>query len=209
MGIQPDILIARSENPLDKRIIDRFAMFCNMKSEDIISNPDVNSVYEIPLTLYKQNVHNLILSKLSLKKSKTNITEWLDAEEVERKGVKIIGKPDGIIVPIGWGERGAEGMITAAGYARKNKIPYLGLCYGLQHAVISFARDVLKLKNANTTENDKKTKYPVIDLIPSQKQVMKNRAYGGTMRLGAWDAKVQKDTKTYFIYKKYKAFRNE
>ncbi len=266
MGIQPDILIARSENPLDKRRIDRFAMFCNMKSEDIISNPDVNSVYEIPLTLYKQNVHNLILSKLSLKKSKTNIsewnrlvkkikskknnkirisivgkyfgtgeyklkdsyaalfdaidhaswecntevlTEWIDAEEVEKKGMKVIGNPDGIIVPIGWGERGAEGMITAAGYARKNKIPYLGLCYGLQHAVISFARDVLKLKNANTTENDKKTKYPVIDLIPSQKQIIKKRAYGGTMRLGAWDAKVLIESKTYSIYKNYKAFRNE
>ncbi|MDP3974548.1 MAG: CTP synthase (glutamine hydrolyzing) [bacterium] len=266
MGIQPDILIARSENPLDKRRIDRFAMFCNMESDDIISNPDVNSVYEIPLTLYKQNVHNLILSKLSLKKSKTNIsdwdtlvkkikrkknnkiriaivgkyfgtgeyklkdsyaalfdaidhaswecntevlTEWIDAEEVEKKGIKVIGNPDGIIVPIGWGERGAEGMITTAGYARKNKIPYLGLCYGLQHAVISFARDVLKLKDANTTENNQKTKHPVIDLIPSQKQIMKNRAYGGTMRLGAWDAKVQINTKTYGIYKKYKAFKIE
>ncbi len=263
MGIQPDILIARSERPLDKRRIDRFAMFCNMSSEDIISSHNVESVYEIPLNLYRQNVHKLIQSKLSLKFKKPNLkpwedlikkiksekkfsikiaivgkyfgtgeyqlkdsyaalfdaldhaswynntvveTEWIDAEEVEKKGFRVIGKPDGIIVPIGWGERGAEGMITTAGFARENKIPYLGLCYGMQLAVISFARDILNLKDANTTENDKKTKHPVIDIMPAQRKFMKNRAYGGTMRLGAWEAKVSKNTKTYLIYTKYNAF---
>ena len=134
-------------------------------------------------------------------------TTWVDAEKVEKEGAeKIIKKPDGIIVPIGWGERGAEGMIAAASYARKNKIPYLGLCYGMQLAVISFARDVLGFKDANTAENAPKSKHPVIHLIPSQKELMERRAYGGTMRLGGWEAVVSKNTKAYELYDKYNDF---
>ena len=120
-----------------------------------------------------------------------------------------MANPCGIIVPIGWGERGAEGMIAAASYARENKIPYLGLCYGMQMAAIAFARDVIGFKDANTEENDKKTKHPVIHLIPSQKDLIKKRAYGGTMRLGNWDAKVKPGTRAYEIYKKYQDFKNE
>jgi CTP synthase len=131
-------------------------------------------------------------------------TTWVSAEKITTKNAKeMIGKPDGIIVPIGWGERGAEGMIAAADYARKAKIPYLGLCYGMQLAVIAFARSVLKWQDANTTENDEKSKHPVIYLIPSQKEIMERRAYGGTMRLGGWEAKVKKGTKAYALYKKY------
>jgi len=129
-------------------------------------------------------------------------TIWVDAEKVEKEGEKIIGKPDGIIVPIGWGKRGAEGMIKAASYARKNKIPYLGLCYGMQLAVVAFARDVLGWKDANTTENDPTTCHDVIHLIPKQEEFMKRRAYGGTMRLGAWEAKIKKGTLAYEIYQK-------
>lgn len=136
-------------------------------------------------------------------------TRWIDAEKVEKEGAKIIGKPDGIIVPIGWGERGAEGMIKAASYARKEKIPYLGLCYGMQLAVIAFARDVLGWKDADTAENNKTTKHPVIHLIPQQKELMEKRAYGGTMRLGAWDAMVKKGTRAYEIYKTYGGLKNE
>src|SRR6185312_14161507 len=111
--------------------------------------------------------------------------------------------PDGIIVPIGWGERGAEGMIAAATYAREKKIPYLGLCYGMQLAAVAFARSVLGWKDANTSENDQKTKHDVIHLIPSQKELMERRAYGGTMRLGTWDAIVKEGTRAFEFYKKY------
>ena len=266
MGIQPDFVITRGEKYLDQRRKDRLALFCNMQKDDIISSPDLPSVYEIPFVLHKQELEKKIMVKLGLevrepdlkdwekfvestkKTSKTvNIaivgkyfstgeyqlrdsyaalldaldhaawklgvsikTVWVDAEKVEAEGAeKMIGKPCGIIVPIGWGERGAEGMIAAASYARKNKIPYLGLCYGMQLAVIAFARDVLGFKDANTEENDKNTKHPVIHLIPSQKDLIERRAYGGTMRLGNWDAIVKPGTRAYEIYKKYKGFKNE
>jgi CTP synthase len=259
MGIQPDFIIARSEKYIDQRRRDRFALFCNMHGEDIFSNPDLPSVYEIPLVLHDQQLDVKILKKLNLPVKSANLdswkklvakikkkkqktieiaivgkyfgtgdyqlrdsyaalfdaidhaaweneievnTRWIDAEKVERQGTGIIGKPDGIIVPIGWGERGAEGMIAAAGYSRDRQIPYLGLCYGMQLAAISFARDVLKLKDANTIENNKKTKNPVIHLMPAQEKFMKRRAYGGTMRLGSWEAKVKKGTTAYEIYGK-------
>jgi len=131
-------------------------------------------------------------------------TRWVSAEKVEKEGVeKTIGNPDGIIVPIGWGERGAEGMIAAATYAREKKIPYLGLCYGMQLAVVAFARSVLGWKDADTEENNPRGNHNVIHLIPSQKELMARRAYGGTMRLGSWDAIVKKGTQAYEYYEKY------
>ncbi len=260
MGIQPDFIIARSARYLDQRRRDRFALFCNMHPEDIISNPDVDSVYEIPLVLTKQGLEKRIFMKLGLpqktpalasweklvekiksKKSKTVeiaivgkyfgtgeyqlrdsyaalldaiehaswsadvevVTRWVNAEKVEKEGAEaVIGKPDGIIVPIGWGERGSEGMIKAVEYSLDKKIPYLGLCYGMQLAVVGFARHVLGWRDANTTENDQKTKHPVIHMIENQKELMERRAYGGTMRLGAWDALVKEGTRAYDIYGK-------
>ena len=133
-------------------------------------------------------------------------THWVDAEKVEKEGTKIIGKPDGIIVPIGWGERGTEGMIAAASYARKEKIPYLGLCFGMQLAVVAFARDMLGWKDANSVENNPKTTHPVINIIESQKKLMANRSYGGTMRLGGWQAQLKQGSQAYEIYKKYSTF---
>ncbi|MCL5970338.1 MAG: CTP synthase (glutamine hydrolyzing), partial [Patescibacteria group bacterium] len=270
MGIQPDFIIARSEKPFDQRRKDRFALFCNMKPEDIISNPDLPSPYEIPIVLHEQGLDKKIMQKLNLPVKEPDITEWtkltdkieelkkgkgksveiaivgkyfgtgdyqlrdsyaalfdaidhaawsvgaslktrwVDSEKVEKEGAeKIIGNPDGIIVPIGWGERGAEGMIQAASYAREKKIPYLGLCYGMQLAVIAFARDVLGLSDANTTENNPKTNNPVIHLIMQQKEFMVRRAYGGTMRLGGWEAIVKKGTRAYEVYKKYGAMIDE
>ena len=260
MGIQPDFIVARSEKYLDQRRRDRFALFCNMRGEDIISNPDVETVYDVPLILQKQGLPEKILKKLGLKVSKPNTkeweklvrkikskkskivevaiigkyfgtgeyqirdsyaalfdaldhaswfnnvevkTRWIDAEMVEKVGTSIIGNPDGLIVPIGWGVRGSEGMIAAASYARKKKIPYLGLCYGMQLATIAFARDVLGWKDANTTENNPKCKHPVIHIIESQREHMKNRAYGGTMRLGAWEAMVKRGTRAFEFYKKH------
>lgn len=260
MGIQPDFIVARSARYLDQRRRDRFALFCNMNGDHIISNPDVGSVYEVPLVLHKQEMDRKILEKLGLavvkpklgeweklvekinsKKQKTVeiaivgkyfgtgeyqirdsyaalldaidhaswyngvdiTTRWVDAESVEKEGVSIIGKPDGIIVPIGWGERGSEGMIAAASYARDRKIPYLGLCYGMQLAAVSFARDVLGFSDANTAENRPKSEHPIIHIIEAQKEHMKNRAYGGTMRLGTWDAIVKKGTRSFEFYEKY------
>lgn len=260
MGIQPDFIVARSEIELDDRRRERFALFCNMHKENVISSPDVESVYEIPLVLDEQDFAQKILKKLKLPQRKPNLKEWksvvdrvkekkkkeitiaivgkyfstgnyhlrdsyaalldaidhaswstkvnvktvwIDAEKVEKNGESIIGNPDGIIVPIGWGNRGAEGMITAASYARRKKIPYLGLCYGMQLACIAYARDVLGLKNANTTENNPNTKYPIIHLMATQEEAMKNRAYGGTMRLGGWEAIVKKSTKAFKAYTKY------
>lgn len=147
-------------------------------------------------------------------------TIWIDAERVESHFAKasrdketaladLIGRPDGLIVPIGWGERGAEGMITAAGYARDNKIPYLGLCYGMQLAAVSFGRDIIGLKDANTTEKNPNTKNPIIHLNPIQKENVKRRAYGGTMRLGRWDAIVKKGTLAWNAYDKYNDFVNK
>lgn len=135
---------------------------------------------------------------------------WIDAEKVEKEGIEkyITSDIAGIIVPIGWGKRGAEGMIKAASFARKNKIPYLGLCYGMQLAVIAFARDVLGYKDANTEENDKKSSHQVIHLIPNQKELLEKRAYGGTMRLGSWDAYMNKESRAFEIYKKYNAFKD-
>lgn len=120
-------------------------------------------------------------------------TRWVNSQRIE-KGEDIaalLGGVSGVIVPIGWGARGVEGMLTAIQYARENKIPYLGLCYGMQLAVVEYARNVLGLTSANTTECDEKTMYPVIHMNPMQEENQKRRAYGGTMRLGRWECKVQ------------------
>jgi CTP synthase len=257
MGIQPDMIIARSETYLDDRRKNRLALFCNLSPEMIISNPNIETLHQLPLILSQQDVDLKIEKLLGLPQRKTDLkqwkeivdriekknkkkvkiaivgkyfgsgdyhlrdsyaalfdaidhaainldleveTHWIDAEKVEKEGEKIIGTPDGIIVPIGWGERGAEGMIKAASYARKNKIPYLGLCYGMQLAAIAFARDVLGWKDADTTENNTKTTHPVIHLMPKQKKFMEKRAYGGTMRLGGWLAKIKPNTLAAKIY---------
>jgi len=267
MGIQPDFIVARSEKYLDQRRKDRFSLFCNILPEDVISNPDVDHVYEIPLTFRKQHLDQRIMKKLGLEEREPDMTEWealikrikakkektvtlaivgkyfgtgeyqlrdsyaalfdaidhaavengvdiktvwIDAEKIVKDGAdKIIGTPDGIIVPIGWGERGSEGMIAAAIYARKNKIPYLGLCFGMQLAVVAFARDVLGWKDANSEEINPKSKHSVIHFIESQKELIARRAYGGTMRLGGWEAVVKKGTRAHEIYKKYNEFINE
>lgn len=263
MGIQPDILITRSEKVIDERRRERFSMFCNMHPQDIISSHDVKNIYEVPLVLESQNITSNILKKLSLPVKKINLnswekflhdikkvektitiaivgkyfntgeyhlkdayaalfdaidhagwanhvkveTVWISASQIEKEGPdKILKNADGIIVPIGWGERGAEGMISAASYARLNKIPYLGLCYGMQLAVIAYARDVLGYKDANTEENDKKSTHKVIHMIPGQKELLERRAYGGTMRLGSWEALVKPKTYAWEIYDKYDGF---
>lgn len=267
MGIQPDFIVARSDKYIDQRRRDRFALFCNMHPEDIISNPDLDHPYEIPFILHEQEMEAKIMKKLGLpvrtpdlspwrklvdriKEPKQKTVEvaivgkyfgtgdyqlrdsyaalfdaidhakwelgvevktrWVDAEKVEKHGAEQeVGTPDGIIVPIGWGERGAEGMIKAASYAREKKIPYLGLCYGMQLAAIAFARDMIGWQDANTEENNKDSQHPVIHIIPSQKELMARRAYGGTMRLGGWDATVKPGTRAYELYERFNDFKND
>lgn len=125
---------------------------------------------------------------------------WVDAEEIEKKGNTALEKFDGIIVPQGWGSRGVEGKILSVQYAREKKAPYLGLCFGMQMAVIEFARHVLGLKNANSTEVNPKTPDPVIHIMPNQEEYLKKKQYGGTIRLGDWPCKISPGTKLSNIY---------
>lgn len=256
MGIQPDFIIARSDRIIDKRRRERFALFCNLQPENILSAPDLDNIYQLPLVLAKQNFSQKILklSKLPVTQLKLNAWKKLNKEIAKPKKVKlniaIVGKYfstgkynlkdsyaalfdalkhaswplnsklniiqlnseklkskdlksiDGLIVPIGWGKRGVSGMLTAIKYARTNKIPYLGLCYGMQLAVVEFARNVANLAQAHTTEVNPKTKYPVVHIIPKQQRNIANRSYGGTMRLGKWDCKIKPATLAYKIYQK-------
>ncbi|MBI3887937.1 CTP synthase, partial [Candidatus Microgenomates bacterium] len=251
MGVQPDIVVARSEVPVDQRRLDRIALFTNTRPECIFSVPDAKSVYEVPLTL--KNVHaeldELVLKmlKLPVKRQGNLIKDWEKmvkrSQEKDLKEITIamvtkyyksgnfdlsdsyvsvieaikhaqtqIGAKvnikwvnsegdfdltgvDGVIVPQGWGSRGVEGKLKAVKYARENKIPYLGLCFGMQMAVIEFARNVLGLKDANSEEADPKTKNPVIHMMEAQKEYLAKHQYGGTIRLGAWPAVIDKKSK--------------
>jgi len=253
-GIQPDIIVARSSVSIDKRRKEKIATFCNVSPGNVISAPDVESIYDIPLNFEKDKIGDIISEKLNLKKSrsKAGLNEWKkfvkrthsaksevsiavigkyfdtgdfvlsDAyisviEAIKHSSIHLGRKPkidwlnatdfendvsklgelknyDGILVPGGFGERGIEGKIKVIEYARKNKIPYLGLCYGMQLLVIEFARNVAKMKDANTIEIDPNTKYPVIDIMPDQKKKLEEKDYGGSMRLGAYPAVLEKDT---------------
>ncbi len=132
--------------------------------------------------------------------------KWIQAEKLEKDGVADLSGADGIIVPIGWGPRGVEGKIAAINYARVNKIPYLGLCYGMQLAVVEYARNVLGLTGANTLEVDSDTSHPVIHMIKGQDEILKRRAYGGTMRLGRWECRVKEGSIADAAYRKYKGY---
>lgn len=263
MGIQPDLLIARAEKPIDQKRKEKLALFCNLKEEDVISNPDLENIYQVPLNLESQNVTDIIIKKLHLHKRPHNsvlkkwrqfadlsLTEtikgkklkvalvgkyfntgdyklsdsyvsviealkqsayhhqvnlelcWIDSEELAENKQSLKGY-SGIIVPQGWGKRGVEGKLKAIKYARTNKIPYLGLCFGMQMAVIEFARNVLHLKDASSQESEPKTPYPVIHIMPSQAEYLKKHQYGGTIRLGSYPCVLDKDSLIYRLYKEY------
>lgn len=262
MGIQPDFLIARSEKEIDKRRRYLLGLTCNIRDENIISSPDVESVYQVPMIFKNQNLDVKILKMLGLATKRGNLKEWqrlvssisakkrkrvtvavtgkyfhtgkdfmladsyaalfeavkhaawsqgfeqiikwVSAEKVEQEGAdKLLSGADGIIVPIGWGKRGAEGKIEAIRFARENKVPYLGLCYGMQLACVEFARNVLGLKNANSTEIDPAMAEPIIHDIPERPELMRIKSKGVGMRLGGWEFRVKSGTLLDKIYQDY------
>lgn len=259
-GIQPDIIIARSSKPLDQIRKRKISLFCNVGPEDVISAPDIDSIYEVPINFEKDNLGKIILKKFGLKYKKNNFAQWqnlvkkiksakkiikigivgkyfgigdftlsdsyisvieaikhaawflnlkpeidwLDAQSFEENPKKLgeLKKYQGIIVPGGFGSRGVEGKILAIEYARKHKIPYLGLCYGMQLAVIEFSRNVCGMKQAHTTEVNPKTPYPVISTLPEQAQrILNHKDLGGTMRLGAYVCEINPESKVFQLYK--------
>ena len=257
-GIQPDIILARARVPLDAPRKRKISTFCNVLPEDVISAPDIQSIYEIPINLERDNLGKIILKKLGLKTKKQNLKDWKNLVKIikgAKKPVKIgmVGKYfetgdftlmdsyisiieaikhaswffkrkpeiywlgaekyekfpsklkelknyDGIIVPGGFGGRGIEGKIKAIEYCRKNKIPYLGLCLGMQLSVIEFARNICGFKKANSTEFSPNCKTPVIDVMPEQKTLLKEKQYGGTMRLGAYLCEIKPKTLSFRAY---------
>ena len=252
-GIQPDFIIARSEVGLDEPRKRKLSVFCNVRPEDIISAPDIDVIYQVPLNFEKERLGGKILKKIGLKDKGRDLKDWgqmvkratgskkevqigivgkyfgtgnftlsdsylsvieavkhaawsfsrkpkilwLDAEVYEKDPKRLkteLSQVDGIIVPGGFGSRGVEGKIKAIEFARKNKKPFLGLCYGMQLAVIEFARHVADMKGAHTTEVNSRTKYPVIDLMAEQKEKIFKGKMGGTMRLGAYACRLKDKT---------------
>lgn len=268
MGIQPDFIVGRGELEIDEKRKEKVAYYCTMNQEDIISNPDCKSIYEIPIIFNRQNFSQKVLKKLGLKSKKIALTDWqamvknvyakkdkkvkigiiakyiatgdyelkdsytsllesinhsawhekidveivfINAENLEKKNKKTLAdlqKVDGIIVPIGWGGRGVEGKIEAIRYARENKIPYLGLCYGMQLASVEFARNVAGLKDANTEEVDERAQHQIIHSIPFDAKYQKIKGTGASMRLGAYNCVLKPGTLAYEIYKKHNAFKD-
>lgn len=261
-GIQPDFIIGRAEKSLDLKRKERIAYFCNTDMENVISDPDVDSIYKVPLIFDEQSLAEKILKRFGLRPAKKDLQKWrsqtkkidllekqnqkvvkigivgkyqkvgeyqledayvsvveaikhaawanglkpeifwFDSEEIEETGFpEDFKQVDGIIVPQGWGSRGVEGKIKSVQYARENKVPYLGLCFGMQMAVIEFARHVLDIREANSTEANPKTSQPVIHIMPDQKKYLAEHQYGGTIRLGSWPCQILPKTKLFEIYR--------
>ncbi|MDP3963864.1 MAG: CTP synthase [bacterium] len=260
-GLQPDIVIGRSERPIDDVRRRKVATNSNLDIEDVISAPDVKSIYDIPMNFENGGMTDRILAKAGLRSRRRDLKAWrqfvergktaqrvvkigvvgkyfgigdftlsdsyisvieaikhassaeharheitwVDAEKFEKdpKSVKELAAFDGILVPGGFGARGVEGKIQAIRFAREKKKPYFGLCYGMQLATIEFARHVLKLKGAHTTEVDVKSPHPVIDILPEQKKLMEKKEYGGTMRLGGYACSLEEKTLAHGAYKAF------
>jgi len=260
-GIQPDIIIGRGEEPLDGPRKRKLSIFCSVGEKDIISAPDVNHIYEVPVNFEREQIGQRILKKFNLRprrhdgtfewqklvrkikrvdkevkigivgkyfttgnfvlsdvylsvieavkhaawaNNRKPVISWLNSEEFERDGEKIktLAGYDGIIIPGGFGTRGVEGKISAIKFCRENKIPYFGLCYGMQLAVVEFARNVLGLKDANTAEINPETKNPVIHIMPGQEKNVAEHRYGGSMRLGSYPCVLAADSLARAAYGK-------
>ncbi|MEM5792736.1 MAG: CTP synthase [Candidatus Aenigmatarchaeota archaeon] len=215
-----EIPLILEKNGLVKKILEKFRMkqvepnlkkwedFVNgLKYHDKIVKVGIVGKYFIHGSTKHKDVYISVVEALKHASSKNKIgleIVGIDSSEVEKNGVNMLKGIDGIIVPQGWGSRGTEGKIKAIEFARVNKIPYLGLCFGMQMAVIEFARNVCGLNGANSTEVDPKTPYPVIHIMPDQEEYLKKKQYGGTIRLGSWPCRLNEKSMIYRIYKKHK-----
>jgi CTP synthase len=249
IGLQPQVLICRTEKPLDDELRQKLSMFCSVSEKAVIEARDVeHTVYEVPLLLHAEGLDQLMCDLLGLKTPEPDLTSWkkfvkrvispkkrvkiavvgkyidlqdayksiyeslthaaasedcgidlklVDAESLQESVDTQLKDVAGVLIPGGFGERGVEGKIKAARYAREHKVPYLGLCLGMQVATIEFARDVCGIEGANSTEFDKKAKDPVISLLEEQREV---RNMGASMRLGTWPTKIVKGTLAEKIY---------
>ncbi|TAL49155.1 CTP synthase [Patescibacteria group bacterium] len=267
VGVQADIIVARSEKPLDEKRKEKIAIFCNIPAEHVISAPDVESVYDVPLNFEKDRLSEKLLKILDLpSRRKADMHEWasfvrkskdgkktvniavvgkyfdsgsfilsdvyisvleaikfsayqlglkphltyINSKDFSAKGgsasgegklkLSTLAKFDGVIVPGGFGEKGVEGVISAIKYVRQHKIPFLGLCYGMQLAVVEFARNVCRWRDAHTTEVAPRTGHPVIDIMPEQREHLAQNRFGATMRLGACPAILCKGSLAHRAY---------
>lgn len=250
IGIQPDIIVCRTEHPLTDDIKNKIALFCNVNKECVIENNNCDILYAVPMMLREQNMDGVVIKKLGLECGEPDLTDWQEMLSALRNPVQtvkiamvgkyvelhdsyisvnealkhggiatksavdihwidsetlegdadidaILGEMDGILVPGGFGSRGIEGKIKACEYARTHNVPYLGICLGMQIAIIEFARNVLGLDGANSAEINPDTNYPVIDILPEQKDVTD---MGGTMRLGQYPCALNPQSKAYELY---------
>ncbi len=251
IGIQPDIIVCRTEKPLSEEMKEKLALFCDIDKDAVIQNKTLDSIYEVPLLLAEEGMDKIVLDKLALPdkpcdmddwkkmvydiyhtekevdialvgkyvalhdaylsvaealshagiayKAKVNI-HWIDSEYLENPALSmadVFKDIDGIVVPGGFGNRGIEGKVRAIQYAREHKLPFLGLCLGMQCAVMEFARHVCGMDGATSSEFNETAAYPVIDLMPDQVDISDK---GGTMRLGVYPCKLSEGTKTYEVY---------
>lgn len=249
-GVQPDILVCRTEHPLSNDLRKKVALFCNVNVNAVVESIDVDTIYDVPLVMLKEKLDKTVLAKLKLPaKDEPDMEQWKEflgklKNPTSEVHIGLIGKYvelqdayksihesfihagamneckvivesihsehlneqnvqeklshlDGILVAPGFGHRGIEGKIAAIKFVRENNIPFFGICLGMQCAVIEFARNILGLKKAHSTEMDEKTSDPVIDLMEAQKKIVMK---GGTMRLGAYPCTISKNTKTFQIY---------
>ncbi len=249
-GVQPDVLVLRTEHPLNNDIKKKVALFCNVSVSSVIESIDVSTIYEVPIKMCKEKLDETVLEKLNLPlKNKPELSEWkgfletlknpereltialvgkyvelhdayksiaeslLHAGVANKAKVKIkwvhseplteaniadeLKDVDGVLIAPGFGHRGIEGKLVAVKYARENNIAFLGICLGMQCAVIEYARNVLNLKNAHSSEMSRRTPYPVIDLMEEQKEVLD---MGGTMRLGSYPCTLEKGSNAFEAY---------
>ncbi len=249
LGIQPNLIVVRTEHPVPQDMKDKIALFCDIKPEEVIESRDVDVIYEMPLRLQEQHMDQIVLDHFGIEAPEANMTEWnalVDKVKSLKNSVRIglVGKYvelqdayisvvealkhagfafdseievdwinaehinadnvaeklkdcDGILVPGGFGDRGVEGKIAATQFARENNVPFFGICLGMQLASVEFGRNIMNLEGAHSSELNAKTPFPVIDLLPEQKDI---EDLGGTLRLGLYPAKLEKGSKAHEAY---------
>jgi CTP synthase len=249
IGIQPDVIVCRTEKQLSTSMKEKIGLFCNIPGDWVIQNLDAEILYDVPLMLEKEGLSGIVCKRLNLSCAEPDLAEWqemvnrqknfsktvtialvgkyvelhdaylsvvealkhggiandadvkikwVNSEHITEENIKnYLLKADGILVPGGFGDRGIEGKILTAKYARENKIPFFGICLGMQMAVVEFARNVAGMDNAHSSEFSTTTAYPIIDLMPEQRDIDEK---GGTMRLGVYPCKIKNGTKANEIY---------